>query len=119
MAKSQALIASELKVAALEARIAIATTVYHAQRTTIRDLEAKLATRGCVAPITTTHTIAPIITQFNKADGSVWEKTRLGNKATSRCIVAAQPTAAELSEERERAQADMRTQDIAHMAYHN
>lgn len=85
MAKSQALIASELKVAALEARIAIATKVFKDQRATIRELEAKLATRGHIAAAPAAH-IAPITTvsQYTDRFGRVFEKTRCGNKATTR-----------------------------------
>ncbi len=91
MAKSKALIAAELRIAALEARICVATQVFKDQRSYIRELEAKLATRGVVAsaiefvaPVA--HAIAPIVTRFTKADGSVWEKTRVGNRAVSHQI---------------------------------
>lgn len=73
MAKSKALIA-------LEARLAVATEVYRNQRARIAELEALLNTRGVIA---TQHVIAPIVTRFVKADGSVWEKTRVGNRASS------------------------------------
>lgn len=97
MAKSKLLIAAELKIAALElelnaannhvlaleARIAVATQVFKDQRNTIRDLEAKLNTRGVLtdAPEYVARTIAPIVTRFTKRDGSAWEKTRVGNRA--------------------------------------
>lgn len=74
MAKSKAVIA-------LEARLDVAAQVYRAQRARIAELEALLNTRGVVA---TQHVIAPLVTQFTKADGSVWEKTRTGNRAASR-----------------------------------
>lgn len=83
MARSKALLAADARIAALEARISVAAQVYHDQRHTIRELEAKLATRGVVA---TPHVIAPIVTRFTKADGSVWEKTRVGNRASS-CLL--------------------------------
>lgn len=76
MAKSKA-------VLALEARLEIAAQVYCAQRARIAELEAQLNTRGVIA---TPHTIAPIVTHFTKADGSVWEKVRIGNRATSRQV---------------------------------
>lgn len=31
----------------------------------------------------------PVVTRFTKADGTVWEKTRVGNVATTRQVVAA------------------------------
>lgn len=83
MARSKALIASDARIAALEARLNVAAQVYRTQRATIRELEAKLATRGVIA---TQHVITPITTRFTKADGSVWEKTRVGNHATS-CLL--------------------------------
>ena len=86
--KSKALIAAELKIAALEARSTVATQVFKDQRAHIRELEAKLATRGVIAdePIPeyvapAAHSIAPIVTRFSKADGTQWQKTRVGNRA--------------------------------------
>jgi uncharacterized coiled-coil protein SlyX len=81
MAKSKALIAAEQRIAALEARLSVATQVFKDQRATIRELEAKLNTRGVIA--TATEFVAPIVTRYTKADGSVWEKTRVGNRAFS------------------------------------
>jgi hypothetical protein len=81
MARSKALIAAEQRIAALEARLSVATQVFKDQRATIRELEAKLNTRGVVA--TATESVAPIVTRYTKADGSVWEKTRVGNRASS------------------------------------
>ena len=46
MAKSKALIAAEAKIAALEARIAVAKTVYMDQKAKIAELEAALAAAG-------------------------------------------------------------------------
>lgn len=46
MAKSKALIAAEQRIAALEARIAVATEVYRNQKVRIAELEAALNTRG-------------------------------------------------------------------------
>lgn len=78
----------EAALAARDARIAVATTVFKDQRALIRTLEAKLNTRGVVATTAprTEHTIAPIVTRFTKGDGTVWEKTRIGNRAVSREI---------------------------------
>jgi hypothetical protein len=90
MAKSKALIAAEQRIAALEARIVVATQVFKDQRAHIRELEAKLNTRGCIAPVdmpVPERTIAPIVTRFTKHDGSVWEKTRVGNMATLKELV--------------------------------
>jgi hypothetical protein len=98
MAKSKALIAAEARIAALElelnaaanhtaaleARLGVATQVFKDQRATIRELEAKLNTRGVVA--SATEFVAPIVTCYTKADGSVWEKTRVGNRASSHQI---------------------------------
>ena len=78
MAKSKALIAAE-------ARLVVAATVYHNQRARIAELEALLATRGVIT--TAIRTVAqpivtPIVTQFQKRDGSVWQSTRVGNRTT-------------------------------------
>lgn len=81
MAKSKALIAAEAKIAALEARIAVAKTVYMSQKTRIEELEAALNTRGVkvAAP-------APIVTYYTDREQRVWEKTRVGNRTTSQLI---------------------------------
>lgn len=65
-------------VAALEARLTVATEVYKNQRALIATLEARLATPG-VKPTPT-----PIVTRFRDSDGDLWIKTRIGNRATSR-----------------------------------
>jgi hypothetical protein len=90
MAKSKALIAAEQRIAALEARIEVATQVYRNQRAHIAELEAKLNTRGVIATeyvAPTQHVITPIVTRFTKHDGSVWEKTRTGNRAVIRQLI--------------------------------
>lgn len=69
------------QIAALEARLAIATEVFRNQRNTIRELEAKLATRGVIAAA-----VVPVVTQYRDARGCLWEKTRVGNRATSRPV---------------------------------
>lgn len=88
MAKSQTLVAlaaANLKIAALEARLTLATQTWRDQRSRIVELEAQLNTRGVIA-----HNIAPVITHFTKADGSVWEKTRIGNRASSHQVLSNQ-----------------------------
>lgn len=77
MAKSKALIAAE-------ARLSIARQVYINQRARIAELEALLATRGHIA--TPRAEAAPVVSRFTRRDGSVWEKTRLGNQTRSRCV---------------------------------
>lgn len=87
MAKSKALIAAEAKIAALEARIAVAKTVYVDQKTRIAELEAALNTRGVkAAPAAPSAEPAPVVTQYTDHCGRVWEKTRVGNRATSQLI---------------------------------
>lgn len=84
MAKSKALIAAEAKIAALEARIAVAKTVCVDQKARIAELEAALNTRG-VKPAAP----APVVTRYTDHCGRVWEKTRVGNRATSRQVQSA------------------------------
>ena len=82
MAKSKALIAAEAKIAALEARIAVAKTVYLSQKARIAELEVALNTRG-VKPAAPAQ---PTVTRYTDHCGRVWEKTRVGNRATSRQV---------------------------------
>ena len=82
MSKSKALIAAEAKIAALEARIAVAKDVYLNQKARIAELEAALNTRG-VKPAAS---VAPAVTHYTDRCGRVWEKTRVGNRAASRQI---------------------------------
>lgn len=86
MAKSKALIAAEAKIAALEARISVAKEVYLNQRARIAELEAALNTRG-VKPAAAQP--QPVISRYTDRCGRVWEKTRVGNRATSRLIAEA------------------------------
>lgn len=72
------------KVAALEARLTVAAEVYKNQRALIRTLEARLASPG-IKP-----TLTPIVTRFSDTKGNLWEKTRVGSKATSRIIITAE-----------------------------
>ena len=88
MAKSRALIAAEAKVAALEARLALAAECYRNQKGRIAELEAQLAARGAAKVIP-----EPKTWTWQKRDGSVWESTRTGTQVRSRCVQAA-PAAA-------------------------
>ena len=119
MSKSKALIAAEAKVAALEtynaeaethnteaeqhivalmgrivaleARIAVAKSVYMSQKARIAELEAALNTRGVkpAAPAAPSAEPTPIVTHYTDRCGRVWEKTRVGNRATSRQVQSA------------------------------
>lgn len=87
MAKSKALIAAEAKIAALEARITVAKTVYMSQKARIAELEAALNTRGVkAAPAAPSAEPTPTVTHYTDHCGRVWEKTRVGNRATSRLV---------------------------------
>lgn len=109
MAKSKALIAAEAKIAALEAhnaeaeqhiaelmgriaaleaRISVAKEVYLNQKVRIAELEAALNTRG-VKPAAPSAKPAPVISRYTDRCGRVWEKTRVGNRATSRLVAEA------------------------------
>lgn len=93
MAKSKALIAAEAKIAALEARIAVAKTVYMDQKARIAELEAALNTRGVkaapAAPSAKPAAPAPIVSHYTDRCGRAWEKTRVGNRATSHLVAEA------------------------------
>ena len=87
MAKSKALIAAEAKIAALEARITVAKTVYLNQRARITELEAALNTRGVKAtPAAPSTEPAPAVSYYTDRCGRVWEKIRVGNNAMLRPI---------------------------------
>lgn len=87
MAKSKALIAAEAKIAALEARVAVAKTVYMSQKARIAELEAALNTRGVkAAPAAPGAEPAPVISYYTDRHGQAWRKTRVGNRATSRPV---------------------------------
>lgn len=86
MAKSKALIAAEAKIAALEARIAVAKTVYLNQKAHIAELEAALNTRGVKDALAPAPAPAPVVTTYTDRCGRVWEKTRVGNRATARLV---------------------------------
>ena len=68
----------EAKVAALEARLEVAATVYRGQRVKIAELEAKLNTRGVIA------TPAAKTWQWTGRDGVTRESTRVGNTVRTR-----------------------------------
>ena len=85
MAKSKTLIAAEERIAALEARIVVATQVYKNQQARIAELEAKLATRGVIAPA---PKAAPVTKTWHWTDryGVEWISTRTGNQTRSRPV---------------------------------
>jgi hypothetical protein len=73
---------------ALKARLAVGHTVCKEQRARIVELEALLATRGCIA---TPPAVAPAaapehkVVRFTKKDGSIWE--RHSWKGNSRAVL--------------------------------
>ena len=78
------------QIAALEARLAIGHSVCKAQRTRIAELEVRCATPGVKAlpvaqakPVTVAQ---PVVTRYRDGAGNLWEKTRAGNRASSRRI---------------------------------
>lgn len=75
----------EVKVTALEARIVVATDVFKSQRARIAELEALLATRGCIATAPAPTKAAPThkVTRFAKADGSIWERHQWAGNSRS------------------------------------
>lgn len=75
MAKSKALIAAEIKIAALEAQLTLARTCYRALKAT---------TRNCVIVANAAPTTTPAVTRYTDGLGREWIKTRIGNQATSR-----------------------------------
>ena len=83
-----------VQIAALEARLAIGHSVCRAQRTRIAELEARIATPGvksAPAPLARAVTDAhPVTTMYYDRAGNLWQKTRLGNKATSRILLSAE-----------------------------
>ncbi len=102
--KSQALIAAEAKIAALEARLEIAREVFRNQRARINELEAALAESAMAlqddceqaqanaaqrayhvaARPAATKPVAPVITRFVRRDGVTCERTRYGNRSVVR-----------------------------------
>lgn len=71
----------------LEARLVNAAAAFRAQRDEIAALRAQLAAAGAQpAPRTPRAADEPVVTQFTDRFGRVWEKTRVGNRATSRLV---------------------------------
>lgn len=94
MAKSKALIAAELKIAALEARLSVAKGVYRNQRAQIAELEAQLNARGAqkvVAVQAKVQRVEPVVTRFVRGDGVTCERVRTGNRAVIRELRAEVP----------------------------
>ena len=96
MAKSKALIAAEARIAELEAqlagaqaRIQIAREVYRNQKAHIGNLEAALNTRGAKPSVAAkpNRVITPVVSHYTDCAGRIWEKTRLGNRASSRLVL--------------------------------
>ena len=81
----------ETKIAALEARLALAAECYRNQKQQIAALEAQLAARGAAKVIP--RPAESKTWTWQKRDGSVWESTRTGTQVRSRCVQAA-PAAA-------------------------
>ena len=75
MAKSKALIAAEIKIAALEAKLVVARTCY-------RELKSQVTHTSVVA--NTKPTTLPVVSRYFDGLGREWIKTRIGNQATSR-----------------------------------
>ena len=99
MAKSKALIAAEARIAELEAalagaqaRIQVACEVYRNQRAHIGNLEAALNTRGekPSAAAKSGRATTPVVSHYTDCAGRIWEKTRLGNRASSRLVLSNQ-----------------------------
>lgn len=83
--KSQALIAAEARIAALEARLTIARDVYRAQRAQIAELEAQLNTRGVKGTVVGVRKQPEsTVTTFTRRDGVTCERIRTGNRAVVR-----------------------------------
>ncbi len=72
-------------IKSLEARLTIAAEVFKNQRAEIRGLKAEVEALKAQLDALGTRPIVqkpqPIVTQFTKADGSVWVKERTGNTA--------------------------------------
>ena len=90
MAKSKALVAAEARIAQLEARVAELETrlenakgFFRAQREEIATLKAgaaiAVAKRSAAKPV-------PVVTRWTDNQGRVWEKTRIGAKASSHLV---------------------------------
>jgi hypothetical protein len=87
--------AYEARIAALEARLAIATTVYRNQRAHIAELESALNTRGTKPVVQAPQPKAiptPTVTTYRDGSGQLWERTRY---SASRSISRMVPDCAE------------------------
>ena len=69
----------------LEQRLASAADHFRAQRARIAELEAALAAQAG-AHRTPPVASEPVVTYYTDRFGRRWEKTRVGNRATSRCL---------------------------------
>lgn len=106
MAKSKALIAAEARIAELEAALAAANTALDAANTALDAANARIdnakvffrAQREEIAALKAGAAIAvakssaakpvPVVTRWTDNQGRVWEKTRVGAKASSRIVLA-------------------------------
>jgi hypothetical protein len=79
MAKSKALIAAE-------ARLVIAADVYRAQKARIAELEALLATRGCIATPAAPKAPVSKTWRWENRDGHTCESTRTGSRTVTRVL---------------------------------
>lgn len=87
---AKALVATEARIVELEAalagaqaRLQIAREVYRNQRERIENLEAALNTRGEKSNRGT----SPVVSRYTDRAGRVWEKTRIGGRASSRLVL--------------------------------
>ena len=76
----------EARNAALEARLVVARTVYRDQKERVAELEAQLNARGAAKVVKPQQSMLPVptvptVTAFTRRDGTVCERTRLGNRA--------------------------------------
>lgn len=105
MAKSKALIAAEVRIAELEAALAAANTALDAANTALDAANARIdnakvffrAQREEIAALKAGAAIAvakssaakpAVVTRWTDNQGRVWEKTRVGAKASSRIVWA-------------------------------
>jgi phage shock protein A len=75
----------ETKIAALEAKLVIARETYHAHKAQIAELEAKLATRGCIATAAAKPVESKTWQWINRA-GETCESTRTGNRTVTKVL---------------------------------
>ena len=104
MAKSKALIAAEARIAELEAALAAANTALDAANARIdnakvffraqREEIAALKAGAAIAVAQRSAAKPAVVTRWTDNQGRVWEKTRIGAKASSRLVDEAAPEAA-------------------------